>query len=105
MIDGDGRVTIVELSALLTSLGHNTTEAELQNVETSGNGTIDFPAFLTVAAEKGYTMDEILNAFKQLDEDGSGTVTAAELKSVMTKLGERSSQYFGSPYLQGPRNL
>jgi len=54
--DGDGKITSKELGTVMRSLGQNPTEAELQDmineVDTDGNGTIDFPEFLTMMARK-----------------------------------------------------
>ncbi len=45
--DGDGKITSKELGTVMRSLGANPTEAELKEmikeVDTDGNGTIDFP--------------------------------------------------------------
>lgn len=52
--DGDGTITSTELGTVMRSLGQNPTEAELQDmindVDADGNGTIDFPEFLTMMA-------------------------------------------------------
>jgi hypothetical protein len=79
----------------MRSLGQNPTEAELQDmineVDADGNGTIDFPEFLTMMARKMRDTDseeEIKEAFKVFDKDGNGYISAAELRHVMTNLGE-----------------
>ncbi|KAJ1963562.1 hypothetical protein GGI12_001975, partial [Dipsacomyces acuminosporus] len=45
--DGDGTITAKELGTVMRSVGQNPSEAELQDmineVDTDGNGTIDFP--------------------------------------------------------------
>jgi|ERR1700722_5508391 len=78
----------------MRSLGQNPTEAELQDmineVDADGNGTIDFPEFLTMMARKMRDVDseeEIKEAFKVFDKDGNGYISAAELRHVMTNLG------------------
>lgn len=80
------------------SLGQNPTEAELADmineVDADGNGTIDFPEFLTMMARKMKDTDseeEILEAFKVFDKDGNGFISAAELRHIMTNLGEKLS--------------
>jgi hypothetical protein len=54
--DGDGTITTKELGTVMRSLGQNPTEAELADmineVDADGNGTIDFPEFLTMMARK-----------------------------------------------------
>ena len=94
MTDGDGTITTHELGTVMRSLGQNPTEAELQDmineVDADGNGTIDFPEFLTMMARKMRDTDseeEIREAFKVFDKDGNGFISAAELRHVMTNLG------------------
>ncbi|PHJ19009.1 calmodulin [Cystoisospora suis] len=94
--DGDGTITTKELGTVMRSLGQNPTEAELQDmineVDADGNGTIDFPEFLTLMARKMKdtdTEEELIEAFKVFDRDGNGFISAAELRHVMTNLGEK----------------
>merc|ERR1712160_86706 len=94
--DGDGTITTKELGTVMRSLGQNPTEAELQDmineVDTWGNGTIDFPEFLSLMARKTWdtdTEEELIEAFKVFDRDGNGLISAAELRHVMTNLGEK----------------
>ena len=93
--DGDDTITTKKLGTAMRSLGQNPTEAELQDiindVEADGNGTIDFPGFLTMMARKmkGTDSEEaIMEAFKAFDNDGNGFISAAEFRQVMTNLGE-----------------
>uniref|UniRef100_A0A0R3RQ03 Calmodulin n=1 Tax=Elaeophora elaphi TaxID=1147741 RepID=A0A0R3RQ03_9BILA len=100
--DGDGTITTKELGTVMRSLGQNPTEAELQDmineVDADGNGTIDFPEFLTMMARKMKDTDSVdylyntYNLFTSLqvfDKDGNGFISAAELRHVMTNLGEK----------------
>eukprot|EP01087_Luapelamoeba_hula_P016320 TRINITY_DN5016_c0_g1_i1.p2 TRINITY_DN5016_c0_g1~~TRINITY_DN5016_c0_g1_i1.p2 ORF type:complete len:150 (-),score=53.33 TRINITY_DN5016_c0_g1_i1:57-506(-) len=94
--DGDGKITSKELGTVMRSLGQNPTEAELremiQEVDTDNNGTIDFPEFLTLMARKMQDSEgeeEIREAFKVFDKEGHGFISAAELRHVMTNLGEK----------------
>ena len=87
--DGDGTITTKELDTVMRSLGQNPTEAELQDmineVDVDGNGTIDFPEFLSLMARKMKdtdTEEELIEAFKVFDRDGNGLISAAELRYV-----------------------
>merc|ERR1712039_334838 len=91
--DGDGTITTKELGTVMRSLGQNPTEAELQDmineVDADGNGTIDFPEFLSLVARKMKdtdTEEELIEAFKVFDRDGNGLISAAELRHVMTNV-------------------
>ena len=84
------------LLAVMRSLGQNPTEAELQDmineVDADGNGTIDFPEFCTLMARKMKDTDseeELKEAFRVFDKDGNGFISAAELRHIMTNLGEK----------------
>ena len=82
----------------MRSLGLNPTQAELQSmineVDVDGNGTVDFPEFLSLMAREMKDTDidedeELIEAFKVFDRDGSGMISAAELRHVMTNYGEK----------------
>ena len=80
----------------MRSLGQNPSESELQDmineVDADNNGTIDFPEFLTMMARKMKDTDseeEIREAFKVFDRDSNGFISAAELRHVMTSIGEK----------------
>uniref|UniRef100_A0A1I8JD57 Calmodulin n=1 Tax=Macrostomum lignano TaxID=282301 RepID=A0A1I8JD57_9PLAT len=87
--DGDGTITTKELGTVMRSLGQNPTEAELQDmineVDADGNGTIDFPEFLTMMARKMKDTD----SEEEIREAWQRFISAAELRHVMTNLGEK----------------
>jgi len=91
-----GTIRTKDLGTALRALGQNPTDAELQDmineVDADGNGTIDFPEFLSLMARKMKdtdTEEELVEAFKVFDTDGSGFISAAEMRHVMTNLGEK----------------
>ena len=81
---GDGTITTKDLGTVIRALGKNPTEAELQDiineVDPNGDGTVDFPSFLTIMARKMKDQDteeDIIEAFRVFDKDGNGTISAA----------------------------
>lgn len=57
----------------------------INEVDADGNGTIDFPEFLTMMSRKmkdTESEEEIREAFKVFDKDGNGFISAAELRHV-----------------------
>ncbi|KAI3459435.1 hypothetical protein Pfo_016098 [Paulownia fortunei] len=94
--DGDGCITIEELATVIRSLDQNPTEEELQDmineVDSDGNGTIEFAEFLNLMAKKMKETDaeeELKEAFKVFDKDQNGYISANELRHVMINLGEK----------------
>jgi hypothetical protein len=56
------------------------------------DGCIDFPEFLSLMSRKMKdtdTEEELIEAFKVFDRGGSGFISAAELRHVMSNLGEK----------------
>ncbi|KAH0723503.1 hypothetical protein KY285_006047 [Solanum tuberosum] len=93
--DGEGCIMTKELEILMRSLGHNPTEAELQDMinelDADGNGTIDFPEFLYLMARKMKDTGseaELKEAFRVFDKDQNGFISAAELRHILTNFGE-----------------
>ncbi len=83
---------------MMRSLGQTPTEAELKEmiaeVDANKDGTIDFKEFLGLMSRQTKERDsqeELREAFKVFDKDGNGFISAAELRHVMTSLGEKLS--------------
>ncbi|KAL3623071.1 hypothetical protein CASFOL_031887 [Castilleja foliolosa] len=62
----------------------------INEVDADCNGTIDISEFLNLMAKKMDTdsEEELKEAFRVLDKDQNGFISAAELRHVMTNLGE-----------------
>src|SRR5690606_30070002 len=60
--------------------------------EIGGNGTIEFPEFLSMMQRRMKNTDneeQIREAFKVFDKNGSGYIEISELKHVLTTIGEK----------------
>ncbi|KAF2543834.1 hypothetical protein F2Q68_00031970 [Brassica cretica] len=84
--DGDGCITADELATVIRSLDQNPTEQELQDmineIDSDGNGTIEFSEFLNLMANKIQETDadeELKEAFKVFDKDQNGYISASEV--------------------------
>ncbi|XP_012832364.1 PREDICTED: calmodulin-like protein 8 isoform X3 [Erythranthe guttata] len=91
-----GCITIEELATVIRSLDQNPTVEELRDmineVDSDGNGTIEFEEFMTLMAKKMKESDaeeELKEAFKVFDKDQNGYISADELRHVMINLGEK----------------
>ena len=94
--DDSGVISTKQLGTVFRSLGVNPSEAELNDmineVDSDGNGTVDFPEFLTMMSRKMKDTDseeEMIEAFKCFDKDGRGFISADTLQHVMCNLGDK----------------
>jgi calmodulin len=95
----DGTIKFGQLSEALQKLGHTLSTAELDNlmneVGVDENGPITFTEFLDIVVEKREdeaNVQELIRSFKLFDRSGTGFVSCADLRSVMTGLGDAFSQ-------------
>ncbi|KAJ6308262.1 hypothetical protein OIU76_017942 [Salix suchowensis] len=92
--DGDGKIAPSELGILMRSLGGNPTQAQLKSIisQESLTAPFDFPRFLDLMAKhmKAEPFDrQLRDAFKVLDKDNTGFVSVADLRHILTSIGEK----------------
>ncbi|CAH9070647.1 unnamed protein product [Cuscuta europaea] len=97
--DGDGQITKHELGIVLRSLGQKVTEAEVEEmicgVDVDGSKTVDFKEFVGLMRKKLKDKEveaELKAAFQIFDKDHNGLISAAELRHIMTNLGQKLSE-------------
>ncbi|OMJ90666.1 hypothetical protein SteCoe_6946 [Stentor coeruleus] len=88
--NGDGKLSREELlEAYKSQLGYEAALEEvekiMQQVDSNNSGFIDYSEFLMASAQKDILLSKnnLDNAFKAFDADGSGKISAAELKELL----------------------
>ncbi|CAG9326639.1 unnamed protein product [Blepharisma stoltei] len=88
--NGDGKLSREELmEQYVWSLGEADAEIEvnriMEEVDADHNGYIDYTEFLkaTLDMKKLLSSDNLKQAFRMFDRDGSGSISAAELKKIL----------------------
>lgn len=103
-MDSDGSLTMLELAALLRSLGLKPSGDQLQvllsNMDSNGNGFVEFDELVRTIMPEDMNNDnnnneqvllnqeQLIGVFKCFDRDGNGYITAAELAGAMAKMGQ-----------------
>jgi Ca2+-binding EF-hand superfamily protein len=95
--DGDGNITLAELTEALRTLGQNVAREDVRQMveeaDLDANGVVDFPEFLALIANRLNDAEEaendLVEAFKFYDLNNTGLITATNLMYAMAKLGCR----------------
>ncbi|KAJ7978814.1 Calcium-binding protein [Quillaja saponaria] len=96
-MDSDGSLTILELAALLRSLGLKPSGDQihvlLANMDSNGNGSVEFDELVSAILpdmneEVLVNQGQLLDVFRSFDRDGNGFISAAELAGSMAKMGQ-----------------
>ncbi|KZV48915.1 hypothetical protein F511_09703 [Dorcoceras hygrometricum] len=93
--NGDGKISLSELGAVLNGLGSKTTEEEVTRImselDIDGDGFIDLNEFKAFHFGAGDSNKELREAFDLYDQDKNGKISAKELHTVLRSLGEKCS--------------
>ncbi|KAG7597493.1 EF-hand domain [Arabidopsis suecica] len=93
----NGSLTILELAALLRSLGLKPSGDQihvlLASMDANGNGFVEFDELVgTILPDLNEEIlinsEQLLEIFKSFDRDGNGFISAAELAGAMAKMGQ-----------------
>lgn len=99
--DGDGLVRTDQLGTMVRAVGRNPTEANIkelcQSIDPSQQGQINFEQFLqalqAIPVVNAQRLEkELMEAFRIFDKEGKGTIATAELRHIMTSMGERLNE-------------
>ncbi|CAJ1933331.1 unnamed protein product [Sphenostylis stenocarpa] len=92
--NGDGRISVEELSHSLENLGIKISEKELtemiQRIDVNGDGCVDITEFgelYELIMEERNEEEDMREAFNVFDQNRDGFITVEELRTVLGSLG------------------
>ena len=93
---GTGKIPVDMLGKIVRSVGQTPSNAEvadyIKEIDSDSTGTFDY-ASLVALLERHWkapeAADQVIEAFKIFDPDGTGNIPSSEMRTVMTNLGEK----------------
>lgn len=93
--DGSGTIDAKELNVAMRALGFEMTEEQITqmiaDVDKDGSGAIDFDEFVHMMTDKmgeRDTKEELMKAFRIIDQDENGKISASDIQRIAKDLGE-----------------
>ncbi|KAI3892884.1 hypothetical protein MKW92_037485 [Papaver armeniacum] len=93
--DGSGTIDAKELNVAMRALGFEMTEEQITqmiaDVDKDGSGAIDFDEFVYMMTDKmgeRDTKEELMKAFRIIDQDENGKISASDIQRIAKDLGE-----------------
>ncbi|KAK6934567.1 EF-hand domain, partial [Dillenia turbinata] len=94
--DGSGTIDAKELNVAMRALGFEVTEEQINqmiaDVDKDGSGAIDFDEFvhmMTAKIGERDSKEELMKAFRIIDHDKNGKISALDIESIAKELGEK----------------
>jgi len=105
---GDGKIYAYQLGEVLRAMGQNPTEAEVKKCgyHNDPDVRISFEMFLPILQTINKNRDtssieDFVEGFRVFDKEQNGTISSAELRHLLTSLGERLTDDEVEQLLQG----
>jgi len=93
---GDNKIQANQIGEVLRALGQNPTEADVKKLsqQLRPEDRISFEVFLpilhTISRQSATdTADDFIEGLRHFDKDGNGYISSAELRHLLTHLGEK----------------
>ena len=92
-----GTISANDITKIMKNFGYPISRKEVESMvaemDTSGNGELDFEEFVTFMQKQTQYIDEsdedqVLKAFKSFDKDHDGKITMYEFRYILTQLGD-----------------
>jgi len=105
---GDGKIPVSQIGDVMRALGQNPTESEVKKLvnEHRADDRVTFEVFLPImqaicGRSSSDTSDDFIEGLRHFDKDGNGLITSAELRHLLTTLGEKLSDEEAEQLLAG----
>jgi len=95
---GDGKIQVNQVGDVLRALGQNPTEDQVKKLtdQRRPEERISFEVFLPIYSsisknKNTETAEDFIEGLRHFDKDGNGYISSAELRHLLTTLGEKLS--------------
>ena len=95
-----GTISATDITKIMKNFGYPISRKEVEGmiaeIDTSGDGELDFEEFVTLMEKTTQYIDEtdeelVLRAFKSFDKNNDGKITNYEFKYILTQMGQKMS--------------